>query len=120
MRTTAKLERPMQSIVWQDGRAAPSRPARPAEGTMPLPGRRNLVAGWRKALFVTWIVAASAAALVAAVLGPIVSADGADGTTLVALVSPLCMLVFLVAALLWLALLVLSARNPNPALYRYL
>ncbi len=84
-----------------------------------VPSRRNLLGRWRRGLFYTWIVAALVAALAAMIAGPIVSIDGAEGTSAVALISPIAMAIFIVTGMSWLVLLVLShqsryTREPPP------
>lgn len=75
------------------------------------PNRREMLGGWRRALFYTWIIAAIVAALTAMIGGPVASTDGSVGTMWIALVSPIAMAIFLVSALAWLVLLVVSHRS---------
>ena len=84
-----------------------------------VPSRHDLLGRWRRGLFYTWIVAALVAALAAMIAGPIVSIDGAEGTSAVALISPIAMAIFIVTGMSWLVLLVLShqsryTREPPP------
>ena len=73
--------------------------------------RRQLLTVWRHRLFYLWVVAAMVTAGAAMIAGPIVSSDGVDGTTWVALLSPLAMAIFLISSVAWLALLVISHRS---------
>ena len=73
---------------------------------------RAVLTTWRKRLFYVWVVAAALAAIAVLIGGPIASTDGVDGTSAIALISPLAMLVFLVSGVTWLALLVLTHRSP--------
>lgn len=77
----------------------------------PIINRNEVLTIWRRRLFYVWVGAAIIAASVALLAGPVVTADGADGTGWVALVSPAAMAVFLVSGLAWLALLVMSHRS---------
>lgn len=73
--------------------------------------RHELLTTWRRGLFYTWVIAAIVAAATAMIAGPIVSSDGADGTTWIALVSPAAMAVFVITGAIWLALLAISHRS---------
>lgn len=77
------------------------------------PDRNYALTTLRRGLFMTWIVAAIVVAALAMLAGPVASRDGVDGTSAVALLSPLAMLVFVVTGLAWLAILVLS-RGTKP------
>ncbi len=75
------------------------------------PRRSEVLTTWRRMLFSTWIIAGLVAAAFAMIGGPIMSSDGASGTALIALVSPLAMLIFIVSGLAWLMLLISSKRE---------
>lgn len=75
------------------------------------PDRKSLLTRWRRALFAVWIVTGIVVALLATVAGPIVSTDGSDGTAVIALASPIAMIIFLATGLAWIILLVLSRRS---------
>lgn len=74
------------------------------------PDRPTVIGPWRRILFRTWIVAGALVALIVLIGGPIVSADGADGTRWIAIASPIAMAIFILSALGWLALLITSRR----------
>lgn len=73
--------------------------------------RHELLTTWRRWLFYVWVVAAGVAAAAAMIAGPIVSSDGSDGTSWVALLSPAAMAVFVLTGITWLALLAISHRS---------
>jgi hypothetical protein len=76
------------------------------------PDRSELLGRWRQLLFYTWVVAAMVALIAAAVGGPLTSTDGTDGTSVIAIISPIAMAVFLITGLAWLVLLVFYNRSP--------
>lgn len=77
------------------------------------PDRKNLLNRWRRALFAVWIVTGIVVASFVSIGGPMVSTDGADGTAVIALATPIAMLVFMASGLAWMILLVLSKRNQS-------
>ena len=77
--------------------------------TLPEGPARN----WRRRMFWIWIAASIVVALTAMVGGPLVSADGSDGTAWIALLSPVAMAVFILTGVTWLVLVFFSQRPPR-------
>jgi len=79
------------------------------------PDRRTVIGPWRRIMFRVWVVAGAVVALIVLVGGPIVSAEGAEGTRWIAIASPIAMAIFILSGLGWLALLITSRRARSRA-----